>query len=297
MHTEPAPGAVLVHAFTGFLDAASAVRIAAQHLVGSGEHRLIASFDADELIDYRARRPTLTFVGDHFAAVDAPSITLYEVLDAAGTPYLVLSGPEPDYQWNSFVNAIAWLIERFDIGLVVGLSAIPWPVPHTRPLGSTWHGNDPAMLVGRPPVVGTIEVPGHISGMLELGLGESGHPVLGIAAHVPHYLAQFEYPQVAITLVDELCEATGLVLPTDGLRASADRARGEVDAQVDGSAEVQSVVAALEQQYDTAELQQSMAERVESDLLDDGEVPSGDEIAAQVEQFLADMRQGEGEDD
>ena len=295
IHSEPAPGAVLVHAFTGFLDAAGAVKTATTHLLGAGEHRLIASFDADELIDYRARRPALTFVSDHFANVNIQTVTLHEVLDAAGTPFLLLSGPEPDYQWGSFVAAVEDLVEQFQVSLIVGLTAVPWPTPHTRPLGATWHGNDPERLAGRVPIVGTIEVPGHVSGLLELSLGQSGHDVLGIAAHVPPYLAQFDYPRAAMTLIDDLSKATGLVLPSSGLEAAAQKANSDVDEQVSNSMEISSVVRALEQQYDSLQLQVPIAET--SELLDDGKVPTGDQIAAQVERFLAEMGERESGED
>lgn len=294
LHSEPQGSRVLVHAFSGFLDAGGAVRTATAHILASGERRLVASFDSDELLDYRARRPMMTFVSDHFAAVDMPTITLHEITDAAGTPFLLLSGPEPDYQWNSFVATVEDLVDRFGIAQVVGLAAIPWPAPHTRPLGVTRHGNDQTHLAGRIPLVGTIEVPGHIGGMLELGLGQAGHPVLGLAAHVPHYLVQFDYPRAAITLLHELSETTGLVIPTESLVPAADRAHAEVEAQVDASVEVGSVVRALEQQYDAVAVTGPLAS---SDLLADGEVPSGDQLAAQVERFLAEMGERESGDE
>ena len=181
------------------------------------------------------------------------------------------------------------------MSLIVGMTAVPWPTPHTRPLGATWHGNDPERLAGRIPIVGTIEVPGHVSGLLELSLGQSGHDVLGIAAHVPHYLAQFDYPRAAMTLIEDLSKAAGLVLPSAGLEAAAQKANSDVDEQVSNSMEISSVVRALEQQYDSLQLQVPVAEA--SELLDDGKVPTGDQIAAQVERFLAEMGERElGED-
>lgn len=293
VHADPTRPRVLVHSFTGFLDAGAAVRTATTHLLGVGERRLIASFDSDELLDFRARRPTMTFVSDHFAAVDIPVVTLHEVLDAEGTPFLLLSGPEPDYQWGSFAAAVEEFVHRFAIAEVVGLAAIPWPAPHTRPLGVTLHGNDPARLAGRLPLVGTIEVPGHMSGLIELTLGEHGHTVIGIAAHVPHYLAQFDYPRAAVTLLQELSVATGLALPTDALGPAAERAQTEVDAQVESNPEIATVVRALEQQYDAM----GLGSPVSSDLAPDGEVPSGDQIAAAVERFLAEMGERDGGED
>ncbi|MEK9810753.1 MAG: PAC2 family protein [Candidatus Nanopelagicales bacterium] len=298
-HSEPTPvegRSVLVHAFTGFLDAGGATAMAAR-LLQSREHRLLATVDVDEVLDYRARRPVLTFVTDHFAAVDMPQIALHEVLDDAGTPFLLLSGPEPDYQWQRFGAAIVDLVRATGTTLTVGLSAIPWPAPHTRPLGITIHGNV-ASLVQAPHTAGNIQVPGHIGGLIELSLSQAGENAIGIATHVPHYLGQFEYPAAAIAMVEALSQATGLVLPVDDLRAPASRAEGEIAQQLQNNEEFVTIVRALEQQYDQmAALRTGNAAGGASELAPEGRVASGDEIAAQVEQFLADMHGRESGDD
>jgi hypothetical protein len=288
---------VLVHAFTGFLDAGGATAMASR-LLQSRDHRLLATFDADQVLDYRARRPVLTFVTDHFAAVDMPQITLHEVTDASGVPFLLLSGPEPDYQWQRFCDAALEIVRQTGTKLTVGLSAIPWPAPHTRPLGVTVHGNVPSLVSSLHTLAGNIQVPGHIGGLLELRLGEAGEQAIGIATHVPHYLGQFEYPAAAITMLEALSGATGLTIPVDDLRAPASRAEGEIAQQLHNSEEFVTIVHALEQQYDqlAALRGTSTSPSGASDLAPGGQVPSGDEIAAQVEQFLADMRDRESGD-
>ena len=288
---------VLVHAFTGFLDAGGATAMASR-LLQSREHRLLATVDIDQVIDYRARRPVLTFVTDHFAAVDMPQIALHEVTDASGAPFLLLSGPEPDYQWQRFSDAVLQIVRETGTKLTVGLSAIPWPAPHTRPLGVTIHGNVPSLVASPHALAGNIQVPGHIGGLLELRLGEAGEQAIGIATHVPHYLGQFEYPAAAITMLESLSAATGLAIPVDDLRAPASRAEGEIAQQLQNSEEFVTIVHALEQQYDQLAALRGTAAAAGSgsELAPGGQVPSGDEIAAQVEQFLADMRDRESGD-
>lgn len=299
-HADATPmegGRVLVHAFTGFLDAGGATAMAAR-LLQAREPRLLATVDVDQVLDYRARRPILTFVSDHFAAVDMPQIALHEVRDAQGTPFLLLTGPEPDYQWNRFSAAVLDMVRRAGVDLTVGLSAVPWPAPHTRPLGVTVHGNVPELVESPHAMVGNIQVPGHIGGLLELRLGESGEKAIGVATHVPHYLGQFEYPSAAITTLEALARVTGLVIPVDDLRAPASRAEGEIAQQLQSSEEFVTIVRALEQQYDQmAALRAAPAAAGGSELAPGGQVPSGDEIAAQVEQFLADMHDRESGDD
>lgn len=279
---------VLLYAFAGFVDAGAGVRLAADHILASCSYQLIASFDADELLDYRARRPRMSFVVDHFASVDIPQILLHEVTDATGQRFLLLTGPEPDYQWQRFLAAVDLIVRRYDVRLAVGLTAIPWPVPHTRPLGLTVHGSEAALVAGHVSAIGEIEVPGHVSGMLELYLGQSGVPSMGLTAQVPHYLVQFEYPRAAVTLLDGIVNATGLALPSAGLEPAARQADSEVAQQLEGNEEFATVVAALEQQYDQLAAIASGAQGGLADLMG-GNVPTGEEIAAQVEEFLSSL--------
>ncbi|MBK9738577.1 MAG: PAC2 family protein [Actinobacteria bacterium] len=277
---------ILLYAFSGFVDAGGGVRQAAEHILAACEHRLIATFDVDELLDYRARRPRMTYVVDHFASVEVQQIVLHEVTDDVGQRFLLLTGPEPDYQWLRFMAAVDLLVARFEVRLAVGLSAIPWPIPHTRPLGITVHGSEPQLVAGHLSVIGEIEVPGHVGAMLELHLGQLGTPSMGITAQVPHYLVQFEFPRAAVALIEGLASQTGLVIPTADLEPAAHRADAEVAQQLDGNEEFASVVHALEQQYDQMAAITSGSMGGLGDMADD-RIPTGDEIAAQVEQFLS----------
>jgi hypothetical protein len=131
--------------------------------------------------------------------------------------------------------------------------------------------------------VGTVQVPGSVINLLELRLGQAGHDAMGLAVHVPHYLSQAEYPAAAEALLQHLERATGLSLPAAPLRAAAERARADVDEQVAASDEVGAVVRALEQQYDGF-----VASRGADGLLAGG-FPTADELAAELERYLAEQ--------
>ena len=278
----------LVHAFQGFVDAGAGVRLAAAHLRDTCETELIATFDPDELIDYRARRPRMTFSSDHFTSVDNPKLALTRVIDESGRDFLLLDGPEPDYQWNRFLAAIDLIVDEFELTHAVGLTAIPWPSPHTRPIGITVHGNDPQLIAGRSAVLGDIEVPGHMGALLELHLGQRGLSSVGVTAQVPHYLVQFEYPRCAMALLEGLTDVTGLDLAAVGLEDQATKADVEVTQQLDGNEEFAAVVTALELQYD--QMLEARSALTKPSSAPQGVVPSGDEIAAQVEEFLAGLQ-------
>ena len=272
---------VLVHALEGFVDAGGAVRMAIESVLASRDHFTVATFDADMLIDYRARRPVLTFEQDRFTAVDPPEIKLFQVMDADEVPFLMLVGLEPDVQWERFVEAVGQIVDRFGVRLTIGLNAIPLGVPHTRPTGMTAHATRDGLITARPFWAGSMQVPGHIGGLLELRFGQKGRDAIGFTAHVPHYLARSEFPDASMELLDALSKATGLNLPTAELAETAATVRNDIDAQVAGSEEVAGVVHALEEQYDSF-----ISARGRGLLAEDTPLPTADELGAEFEAFL-----------
>jgi len=290
---EASRGPVLLHTLTGFVDAGQAGRLAAEHLLETLEHRPVATFDVDTLLDYRSRRPPMVFESDHWVSYDEPSLLLHEVVDGAGTPFLLLAGAEPDVQWERFIAAVQDLVGQLGVRLTVGVHGIPMGVPHTRPTNVTGHATRRELVAGREPWIGTVQVPGSVINLLEYRLGEAGHDAMGFAVHVPHYLAQAEYPAAAAALLDNVAAVTELVLPTTALHTAAEATRTELDEQVAASPEVAGVVTALEQQYDAF-----LATRSESgsggDLLAGrGGFPTADELGAELERFLADHAKGD----
>lgn len=283
---EGAPGPVLVHGLAGFVDAGQAGRLAVEHLLEHLDSRVVATFDIDQLLDYRSRRPIMVFETDHWAGYTRPELTLHEVRDSVGAPFLLLAGPEPDLQWERFVTAVMELVERFGVRLTVGLDAVPMAMPHTRPVTVTAHATRPELVAEYDRWFGTVEVPGSVSALLELRLGEAGHDAMGFAAHVPHYLARAEFPAAALELLDQLGAVSGLAVPAEALRAAADRAIAAVDQQIATSDEVSAVVRSLEQQFDAAAQARGRSSLLAAEV---DQLPTADEIGAALEQFLAEQ--------
>jgi predicted ATP-grasp superfamily ATP-dependent carboligase len=281
---------VMLYYLDGFIDAGGAGRLLSAHLLSALEHTEIATFDVDSLIDYRSRRPVMTFAKDHWEHYDAPEISISLLHDSEGTPFLLLNGPEPDHDWNSFTGAVMTAATTLGVRLAVGFHGIPMGVPHTRPLGVTAHATRTDLVEGYRPLVDRLQVPGSAAALLELRMGEDGRAAIGFAVHVPHYLAQAAYPAAAVTLLESVQRATGLSLPTDALREAAHRTDLEIARQVEGSEEVSEVVQALEQQYD------AFAAGDDGGMLtDDPEnMPTAEELGAQFERFLAEQ-QGRGD--
>lgn len=283
---DPDEGLSLVVALHGFLDAGNGATLAVDHLTSVGTGPVVATFDVDAFHDYRARRPAVSFVRDHYQDYDAPRLVVRLMRDALERPFLLLSGPEPDTRWESFAGAVRAVVERFGVDLVAGLGSVPMAVPHSRPLAVTQHANRAELMLRTNSWRGELRIPSSAHSLLEIRLGESGHDMTGYVAHVPHYIAQFDYPQAAVVLLEGVEDSTGLSFDLDPLKAAASARAAEIASYLAENPEVGEVVAGLEQQYDAF----LRAEQSGAGLLaPDEEIPTGEEIGEQFEQFLANL--------
>jgi predicted ATP-grasp superfamily ATP-dependent carboligase len=286
-------GPVLIHALQGFSDAGHAIRLAAAHLRDALDTELVASFAIDELLDYRSRRPLMTFKTDHFTHYDDPELSLYALHDSVGTPFLLLAGMEPDLKWERFITAVRLLAERLGVRQTIGLGTIPMAVPHTRPVTMTAHSNNRELIAEFTPWISEVQVPGSASNLLEYRMAQHGHEVVGFTVHVPHYLAQTDYPAAAQALLEQVAKTGSLQLPLQALTEADADIRAKIDEQVEASAEVAQVVEALERQYDAF----VAAQENRSLLARDEDLPSGDELGAEFERFLAQQAEKKFDDD
>jgi hypothetical protein len=283
---------VMLYHFTGFMDAGQAAEQALDYLLGGDEAPVVAVFDADRLVDYRAQRPLMTFNADHWSSYEAPELAVRLAKDAIGTPFLVFSGPEPDTEWELFSKAVVHLVDELGITLAVNFHGVPFGVPHTRPVHLIPHGNRKDLLLGYPKWFDQAQVPGSAMALTEYRLAQAGKDVFGLAAQVPHYVSRSAYPAAAVRILEAVTAATGLVLPAQELRDRARRVAVQIDAEVgQGDQELKGVIRSLEEQYDAAE---GAAGRPNL-LAEQTRLPSADELASQFEAFLAEHdEQSEG---
>lgn len=286
-------GPVLIHALEGFSDAGHAIRLAASHLKSTLDSELVASFAIDDLLDYRSRRPIMTFKTDHFTHYAEPELSLHALRDTAGTPFLLLAGMEPDLKWERFITAVRLLAERLGVRRTIGLGTIPMAVPHTRPVTLTAHSNNRELITDFTPWIAEVQVPGSASNLLEYRMAQHGHEVVGFTVHVPHYVSQTDYPEAAEALLRQAAQSGSLQLPLAELSQAAADIRAKIDEQVEASTEVAQVVAALERQYDAF----IAAQENRSLLARDEDLPSADELGAEFERFLAQEAKKDRRDD
>ena len=266
---------VLLFALDGWTDAGRGGSIAAEHLLDAWDGTPIGEFDPDQLFDYRDRRPTLTIDRGLLAPPVWPQLSLYR-LDAPGDQTFVLvKGAEPDLGWRQLCADLAELARRLRIERYVGLGAVPAPVPHTRTVPITTTATDENLVtrVGVPHI--RLTVPASCQVVVEQALGEAGVSALGLWARIPHYVAG-EFPAAAVALLRALSDYLGTPVHVAELEAAANEHREQLDEAASGSIEVSDHIRQLEAAYD---------ENIGSDLTF-GQLPSGDEIAAEFERFL-----------
>jgi len=283
-------GLHLVAGLTGFADAGSAVTQLSEYLLDTLDTEIVASFDSDALLDYRARRPLVYFDHDHLADYTPATLNLYLATDEVGQPFLLLTGYEPDFQWERFTAAVLQLVDAFQVKTTTWVHAIPMPVPHTRPIGVTVSGNRSELIESMSVWKPQTQVPANALHLIEYRLQELDHPIAGFVLLIPHYLADTEFPAAAVTALESVSAATGLIFPTDRLREEGREFIAKIDGQVETNQELGKLVVNLEERHDSYMLDNPLR----SPLTDiDGELPSADSIAAELENFLALRRTGD----
>ena len=273
---------VMVVALEGWIDAGVAAAGAISTIISSIEGTTIATWDADRIIDHRARRPVMQIVNGVITNLEWPSTRLFAGTDSSGHDMLVLSGAEPDFEWQAFTASVLELAEDFECSRIVYLGAYPAPVPHTRGVNlavTTASADLSEQLRGY--VRGSLGVPGGIQAVIDVQANAVGIPTLGLWGQVPHYISSMPYPPASLALIDGLRDTAGLDIDVGELAGDTARTRDRLDALVAENPEHQQMVAQLEEVFDASADQQEPPTPMAL-----GEIPSGDELAAELQEFL-----------
>ncbi|MFN4846265.1 MAG: proteasome assembly chaperone family protein [Rhodoluna sp.] len=278
------PGGLhLVGAISGFTDAGSCMQQVAKHIFDNLDHEVLVTFSNDELLDYRSRRPMMYFAQDHIEDYEPASLKLYLVWDEVGNPFLFLNGYEPDFKWERFVSSLIELIQHFEIADLTWLHSIPFPIPHTRPVGVTVSGNQQSVIDKFSEWKPRTQVPGNVMHLIEYRLSEMDFPTTGFVLLVPHYLSDSDFPQSAVTAFELISSHLNLVFPTDDLRD-------------DGVAFIRRLQSEIADKPDLARMVESLEKSFQSEKSANGmgavkprqnEVPDAEAIAAELEGYLA----------
>lgn len=281
----------MVIALTGFTDAGNAVSRLIEYVRDDLAPSPLVIFSNDVLLDYRARRPIVSFDQDHLTDFRPPRLELSLAHDALGQPFVVLAGYEPDFAWEAFTEAVLGLAESLRVSSVTWVHAIPMPVPHTRPIGTTVSGTRAELTAAHSVWQPHTQVPATVGHLLEYRFAEAGTSVAGFVLLVPHYLGDTEYPAATLAALDSLTVATGLVFSGDVLREENRQYLAKVSEQMSANDELTRMLEGLEERYDAYMAGSTSA----TPIVHTGDLPSADELAAELERFLANRPSGEDE--
>jgi proteasome assembly chaperone (PAC2) family protein len=263
---------VLIMVLKGWIDAGLGADGAAEVLRDQLEPRTVARFDADALLDWRARRPTMRLVDGVNTQITWEETELSWAKDGLGHDVLLLLGNEPDHAWLAFSEQVVDLAEDLGARLVLGLGAYPTPVPHTRSplLAASASSEDLAQGL----IHNSVEVPSGVQGMIERRAALRGLPALGLWAQVPHYVSAMPYPAASLALLQGANRVTGLDLPLGSLPDLADQSRRRIDELIAQNPEHLAMLEQLEAQAEQQATDTAL------------QATSGDELAAELERFL-----------
>ena len=268
---------VLVVALDGWVDAGYGMRNAAEIMIDSNEAVLVASFDSDLLIDHRARRPTMTVRDGRVDDISWPAIRLEVLSDLDERKFLMLHGPEPDFRWQAFCTAVDELVQQLGVARVVSLGAYPAAVPHTRPVRLSATGTTQDLIERFGSFQGTLEVPAGISAALAKRFEAAGLETVSVWAQVPHYASGSPFPASTAALIQGLRAVTELRFDPAPLIAEGLEVSRRLDTMIAQNASHKRLLGQLEGAYDT-----TMGEHGD-------EIPTGDELAEELERFLRDQ--------
>ena len=267
---------VLVAAFAGWNDAASAATTALETMAASLGAEPVAEIDPEEFYDFQVTRPTIRMAGGETREVDWPENTIYTATAPSAERDLVLvSGIEPNLRWRAFASAILEAAERLDVEMVVTLGALLADVPHTRPVPITGLASDPDLVERLGLSRSSYEGPTGIVGILHDACRRRELTSASLWAAVPHYVAAVPNPKAALALLRRLEGFTGVAIEASELEEAMERFGTQVDRAVAANPEIEELVQRLE------------AEHEEDAVLGEGQdVPSGDSIARDFQRFL-----------
>ncbi len=276
---------ILIAGFTGWNDAADAASVAVGTIMNSWQARRFGAFDGEEFFDFQTTRPQIRLIDGVTREIEWPenvvSATEPSLEAAGGRGGVLLTGPEPNFRWRSFSAAVVELAKELNVEMVVTMGALLADVPHSRPVSVAANSQESALVESLGLSASRYEGPTGITGVLHRACAEAGLPSVSFWASVPHYLPAVPSAPAALALLDSLSTLLGMEVDTSNLERGATAYQEQVSAAVSQDSDLSSYVRMLEERFD------SQAGHEPTNL------PSGDELARELENFLRNQRHEE----
>lgn len=271
----PMDAPVFVMALAGWGDAASAASDAADWIAESGDP--IVTFDPDSIFDYRSNRPILRFSSGTLSSLTWPRMEIIHVRPS-GEDVLVLVGNEPDFAWAAISDALADLVGVFGVSHLVTLGAVPAPVRHASTTATFCTATDPRLLLaGDEALMDDIVVPASAGTVFRAAIENAGVPAIGYWAQVPQYIGR-PYEPAIYSLLLKAAAQIGIDFDLSSIELEATNQVARLD-------EI------LERRSDAREFVEGLDLSVGTTSLVPENLPTADEIADEVAEFLRDAEE------
>jgi len=273
---------LLVAAFEGWNDAADAATFAARYLLQHGDAQRIAHIDPEAHTDFQARRPQVELIDGVTRSIVWPEST-FSVAHYPERDLVVLRGIEPSYRWRSFCRAVLEVYAATGCEMVVTFGALLADVPHTRKVRVTGTATDPLLIARLSLEPSRYEGPTGIVGVLHDTCRANRIPSVSLWAPVPHYIASPPNPPASAALLERFSRLSGIHLDLSRVHRTVERWRAQVDRVAADDDDIRTYVERLEARYDEAAAEDGSASWGD-------ELPTGDEIADELERYLREHR-------
>jgi len=262
---------VLVVSLSGWVDAglAGGGALALLHEQAQAARRF-ARIDLADLMDLQQTRPTVHLVDGVSREITWPEIAF--VGGNLGRDVVLCTGPEPSLRWRAVLGEIVELAGRLEVSAAFTLGGIPSMASHRRPVSVLATGTDETLVEHAGAWRQDYTGPTGAQSALQVMLGEAGIPTLALWAQVPHYLSGGASPPAIRSVLERLRDLGGLSVD---LAVLTDQADAYVRRVEEGLAERPDVVEVIE--------------AIEAGEAQEAELPSGDELASEIERFLRDQ--------
>jgi proteasome assembly chaperone (PAC2) family protein len=272
---------VLIAAFRGWNDGGQGASLGAAYLAKQWGAARFAEIEPESFFDFQAVRPHVSLVDGETRRVDWPDNGFFHAsIPGADRDAVLLLGIEPNLRWRTFSDLVLELARDLGVEMVVTFGSLLADVPHTRPAPVTAAATDPDLVAELGLEASRYEGPTGIVGIVHDGCREAGIASVSLWAAVPHYVSLAPSPRAALSLVRRFGELMHIDVDLSELEQAAEEYAEQVSEAVSTDAETQAYVEELEQRVDA--------------LAPEGDLPSGESLAAELSRFLREREEQDG---
>jgi proteasome assembly chaperone (PAC2) family protein len=276
---------ILVLAFAGWNDAGGAATFAAKFLSQRLTAHKFASLDPETFYNFVEQRPQVRLRRGE-REILWPANEFSYASDARLVQDVIIGlGVEPHLQWRTYTDMILRVVQECRVELVVTLGALLADVAYARPIRLTGTASDTTLAQRLHLGTSKYEGPTGIVGVLNDTCRQAGIPAISIWANVPHYIAANPNVKAALALVRRVLTLLDFSTDLSDLENAAQDFDKRVADVLASDPKMSEYVQRLEERSDEDEEEEEYPGNTDA-------LPSGEDLARELEEFLRDQRRG-----